>query len=281
MRARSRFSPRAADGGSAVSRRTDVSAQHEERWQPPPFTRLDGPTSQALASLRRLLDVQASSIWNDLAGELARTTGALLDVGCGAQPYRTLMPPDVRYVGIDTADAKNRFGYEVPDTTYFTGDRWPIDDATFDTVLCTETLEHVLDPLHFLSEAKRALRPGGRLILTVPFSARWHYIPFDYWRFTPSALTHILSESGFTDAEIYRRGNGLTVACYKVTALMLPLVMPRAEGRLHRMALRAAGIALSPLLATSILTARVSLLRDGGDDCLGYTVLARRPADSA
>jgi SAM-dependent methyltransferase len=281
MRTLGSFLRRAADSGSAISRRTDVSAQHEERWQPPPFTRLDGPTSQALASLRRLFDVQASSIWNDLAGELKLVTGTLLDVGCGAQPYRTLVPSDVRYLGIDTADAKDRFGYEVPDTTYFTGDRWPVNDATFDTVLCTETLEHVLDPLHFLSEAKRALRPGGRLILTVPFSARWHYIPFDYWRFTPSALTHILSESGFAETEVYRRGNGLTVACYKVTALMLPLFMPRAEGRFRRMALRVVGIVLSPLLTTSIITARASLLRDSGDDCLGYTVLARRPVGSA
>ncbi len=148
-------------------------------------------------------------------------------------------------------------------------------------MLCTETLEHVLDPLGFLAEAKRSLRPGGRLILTVPFAARWHYVPFDYWRFTPSGLKHLLSESGFTEVEVYRRGNALTVACYKVIALILPLLMPRREGPLPRWALRAGGVVLSPLLAASVLVARLSLLRDGGDDCLGYTVLARRPAGRA
>jgi SAM-dependent methyltransferase len=263
---------------SASTRRTDVAGQSDERWQPPPFTRLDGPASRAITRVRRLFDVQASSIWNDLAGELRAASGTLLDVGCGAQPYRTLVPPEVKYIGIDTADAKDRFGYEIPDTVYFAGERWPVQDATADTVLCTETLEHVLEPLGFLAEARRSLRPGGRLILTVPFAARWHYVPFDYWRFTPSGLKHLLSKSGFADVEIYRRGNALTVACYKVIALILPLLMPRGEGLARRAALRIGGLALSPLLAASVAVARLSLRRDGGDDCLGYTVLARRPA---
>jgi SAM-dependent methyltransferase len=269
--------PRQATGSISTSpHRTDVGDQSDERWQPPPFVQLDGPLSRAITGFRRLLDPQAGSIWNDLAGELKTVSGTLLDVGCGAQPYRTLVPASVTYIGIDTADAKDRFGYDIPDTKYFTGDRWPVEDAIADTVLCTETLEHVLDPLDFLAEAKRSLRPGGRLILTVPFAARWHYVPFDYWRFTPSGLKHLLGQSGFTDVEVYRRGNALTVACYKVAALILPLLMPREEGLLKRMALRAGGIVLSPLLAVSIAVARLSLMRDGGDDCLGYTVLARR-----
>lgn len=271
------FPRQATDSLSASPYRTDVANQRAEHWQPPPFTRLDSPASQAMARARRLLDVQAGSIWNDLAGELRMASGTLLDVGCGAQPYRTLVPRDVKYIGIDAADAKDRFGYELPDTTYFTGDSWPVDNDIADTVLCTETLEHVLDPPTFLAEARRSLRPGGRLILTVPFAARWHYVPFDYWRFTPSGLVHLLSESGFSEVEVYRRGNALTVACYKVVALILPLLMPQVEGPLRRLTMRVGGFALSPLLAASIVVARLSLLRDGGDDCLGYTVLARRP----
>ncbi len=263
---------------STSPRRTDVGDQRDEHWQPLPFTRLDGPASQVVASARRFFDLQASTIWNDLAGELRTVRGTLLDVGCGAQPYRTLVPAGVKYIGIDTADAKERFCYDMADTEYFTGDRWPVEDVVADTVLCTETLEHVLDPPGFLAEAKRSLRPGGRLILTVPFAARWHYVPFDYWRFTPSGIKHLLSESGFTDIEVYRRGNALTVACYKVIVLILPLLMPHREGPLRRLASRVGGLALSPLLAASVVVGRLSLLRDGGEDCLGYTVLARRPA---
>jgi hypothetical protein len=116
-------SRQAIDSISTSPHRTNVGDQRDERWQPPAFTQSDGPTSRAIASARRLFDLQANSIWNDLACELKNVHGTLLDVGCGAQPYRTLMPADVTYVGIDTADAKDRFGYHIPDTEYFTGDR--------------------------------------------------------------------------------------------------------------------------------------------------------------
>jgi len=66
----------------------------------------------------------------------------VLDVGAGAQPYRPLLPSDARYRAIDTADARERFGYAVPDTEYFAGDRWPVEDGSVDVLLATETLEH-------------------------------------------------------------------------------------------------------------------------------------------
>ena len=96
--------------------------------------------------------------------------------------------------------------------------------------------EHVPEPGAFLAEASRCLRPGGRLLLTVPFAARWHYIPHDYWRFTPSGLERLLSAAGFRDAAIYARGNSLTVACYKAMALMLPLLLPQQQGFVKRIA---------------------------------------------
>lgn len=134
----------------------------------------------------------------------------------------------------------------------------------------------------FLAEAKRWLRPGGRLILTVPFAARWHDVPFDYWKFTPSGLKYLLDKSGFTEVEVYRRGNALTLACYKVIALIPPLLMPHEDKTLRKLALRTAGsFALSPLLAAGVVVVGPSLLRDGGDDPLGYTVFARRPASQA
>ena len=228
-----------------------------------------------IAAARRFLDVQAGSIWSDLAVELKAIDGTLLDVGCGAQPYRHLVPANVQYLGIDTADAKARFGYETPDTRYFSGSQWPVDDATINTVLCTETLEHVLDPASFLAEAYRCMRPGGRLILTVPFSARWHYVPYDYWRFTPSGLSYLLSSNGLEDVQVFARGNAFTVACYKISSLIVPMLLAPRPGRSAQVR-RLGGLMLSPVLAISIVGANLSLLFRGGDDCVGYTVLAMR-----
>jgi SAM-dependent methyltransferase len=188
-----------------------------------------------------------------------------------------LLHPDVTYIGIDTTDARENFGYELPGTVYFTGTTWPVGDETADVVLCTETLEHVPDTRQFLAELHRCLRPGGRVILTVPFSARWHYIPHDYWRFTPSALAMVLSAAGLVDVAVHARGNAGTVACAKAMALLLPLLMPQGRGQLSAFARRAAGATLSPVLLALATVGQLTLRGPGGDDCLGYTVVARKP----
>jgi ubiquinone/menaquinone biosynthesis C-methylase UbiE len=54
--------------------------------------------------------------------------------------------------------------------TWQTGDIQDIahDDASFDTVISCETIEHVPDPRRALAELARVLKPGGRLLLTTP-----------------------------------------------------------------------------------------------------------------
>jgi SAM-dependent methyltransferase len=229
-----------------------------------------------MAVVRRYFDVQAGTIWKDLAGPLAEASGKLVDVGCGGQPYRSLLPPGVIYVGVDIAEAKSRFGYESPDTVYFDGASWPDEAREADIILCTETLEHVREPAMFLAEAFKCLRPGGRLLLTVPFAARWHFVPHDYWRFTPSALKQLLEAAGFDEIEVLARGNAMTVACYKSMALFLPLISPQNASALKASLLRAAGALGSPLFLLLAVAANLSLRVDGRDDCLGYTVLALR-----
>lgn len=248
----------------------------EESWRPPLFRPVVSLWDRLAAASRRLLDLQAASIWNDLAVLLPHVRGLVLDVGCGAQPYRPLLGAKATYQGIDHSRAAAHLGYSVPDTIYYEGDRWPIEDTGVDSVLCTETLEHVPDPHAFLTEAARCLKPGGTLILTVPFSARWHYIPYDYWRFTPSALASLLSESGFENVSVYARGNALTVACYKVMALMLRLLLPQQQGTLKRLVSRGCGLLTSPFLVLLAVIAALSLRGEGGNDCLGYTAVARR-----
>ena len=108
-----------------------------------------------------------------------------------------------------------------PTRVAFSGSVLPLADAEADAVLCTETLEHVRDTAPFLSELKRGLAPGGQLILTVPFAARWHFVPHDYWRFTPSGSQHLLTQAGFCEVRVYARGGALAVASYKVLGLCL------------------------------------------------------------
>jgi ubiquinone/menaquinone biosynthesis C-methylase UbiE len=77
------------------------------------------------------------------------------------------------------------------------------EDASFDGVICLEVLEHVRQPFRAVMEVSRVLRPGGMLLLTVPFLAQYHGkgsttqghdgYP-DYWRFTHEGLQVLFSE---------------------------------------------------------------------------------------
>jgi SAM-dependent methyltransferase len=256
--------------------RANLVEAREEKWRPPLFLSPRSRWFNTLGYLRRFLDLQAGSIWNDLAGLLPHVSGLVLDVGCGAQPYRTLFSTAARYQGIDTVTAKAHFGYEVPDTIYYAGDVWPVADESVDFILCTETLEHVLEPRQFLLEARRCLRPGGCAVLTVPFAARWHYIPYDYWRITPSGLQHLFRNCGFMETRVYARGNAGTVACYKNMAIILPLLMPLGSTPIVRWTLRLLAIPLIPVLVILAAIGNLTLRGRGGDDCLGYTVLVHK-----
>jgi SAM-dependent methyltransferase len=261
--------------------RENLAERRAESWRPPALEPGRTGAQRLAAKMRRFFDLQAGSLWADVAPPLKAVRGKVVDVGCGAQPYRELLSREVEYVGLDIIDAKEHFGYETPGTLYFDGKQWPAAAKEADLVLCTEVLEHMLEPRVFLREAFDALRPGGRLLLTVPFAARWHFVPFDYWRFTPASLKHLLEEAGFTHVSVWARGNSVTVACYKAMALMLPLLFPQHATPLQALPTRLAGASTLPLFVTLALIANLSLRAGGGDDCLGYTVLAERPGHAA
>lgn len=64
------------------------------------------------------------------------------------------------------------------------GAHLPLADATSDTTLSIQVLEHVFDPVGMVAEMVRVTRPGGVIVLVVPQTANVHELPHHYQNFT-------------------------------------------------------------------------------------------------
>ena len=100
------------------------------------------------------------------AARLARvpTGAAVLDIGARDGGLRGFLPPGVKYQGIDIAPEFAGPDVLIQDIS----NGIPFPDGAYDFVFCIEVLEHVPNPYGTLGEIHRVLKPGGRLVLSVP-----------------------------------------------------------------------------------------------------------------
>jgi SAM-dependent methyltransferase len=123
-----------------------------------------------------------------------RIVGKTLDVGCGTKPYAHLYRSD-EYVGLEIDIVANR--KEKNADYYYDGKTFPFADNSFDSAVANEVFEHVFDPDRFLNELSRVLRPGGMLLMTMPFVWDEHEQPYDYARYSSFGIKSILQRHGF------------------------------------------------------------------------------------
>lgn len=121
-----------------------------------------------------------------------------LDIGAGEIPFREFYSQGLK---VDTCDiAQNSKG--TIDHIILPDERLPFENASYDVVFIFDVLEHIKDDVFMMSEFKRILKPGGLILGSVPFLYRFHEIPYDYRRYTPSGLQYLFSEK--TSLEIDR-----------------------------------------------------------------------------
>lgn len=122
----------------------------------------------------------------------------VLDVGAGSAPYRSLFA-HVSYETADLAQTKKQYGEldHVCDATDM-----PIADDTFDLVFCSQTLEHISEPVKALTEMRRVLKPGGEAWLSAPLFYAEHEVPYDYYRYTKYAWRYMAEQAGFRVKDI-------------------------------------------------------------------------------
>jgi SAM-dependent methyltransferase len=152
-----------------------------------------------------------NSLASVLRAELERTLGGrrdlrVLDIGCGGKPYYPFFAPYAsEYRGVDAKP-----GALVDDLG--TVEALPYDDRTFDVVVCTQVLEHVVDPARAVAEIARVLSPAGVAFVSTHGVFVYHPDPVDYWRWTHAGLEQLFRTTASWD-EIRVSSNGEAVAC--------------------------------------------------------------------
>ncbi|MBI3895976.1 MAG: class I SAM-dependent methyltransferase [Acidobacteria bacterium] len=152
-----------------------------------------------------------------VASKGPKLRGRLLDVGCGKKPYAQLVPNTRPHIGIDLPSTMHGF---LKTDAFAAVLALPFADHTFDSILCTEVLEHTLDPAHTLKEMARVAKPGARLLLTVPFSEQLHEEPHDYCRFTKHWLLYLMKANGWTVEKITERGGAWLDLGYRFSGFL-------------------------------------------------------------
>lgn len=134
----------------------------------------------------------------------------VLDFGCGERPFELYFSRfGAQTMACDLQ--QNRFG-TVDVVLDREARKLPFETGAFDAICLFDVLEHVEDDLVLLGELHRILKDGGLLLLSVPFMYRFHEIPHDYRRYTPTGLRSVLTRSGFDVLEVQPMGSAIFVA---------------------------------------------------------------------
>lgn len=141
---------------------------------------------------------------------------SILDAGAGEQKWKSTCE-HLKYVSQDFCQYEGSGNGKGLQTSEWNTDMIdivsditdiPVEDDSFDVILCSEVLEHIPHPEMAIREFSRILKKGGQLILTAPFASLTHFAPFyfcsgfsEYWYNTN------LPEYGFEVDEIVSNGN--------------------------------------------------------------------------
>lgn len=161
------------------------------------------PTLLRLAEHRALSGVELSGTVLDLGGD----THAV---------YRSELkgPFTVTTVNMDPKTA--------PDMVHDLETPLRVPDASYDNVLLINVLEHIYHAQQLLEEAVRVTRPGGIIVVVVPFLFPIHPDPSDFWRFSGETLKKMLAELGVHDCHVEPLGSGVFAARYVMLERLMP-----------------------------------------------------------
>lgn len=135
--------------------------------------------------------------WCFLESQIALlpVSGIILDVGAGRGDFEALLTGH-DYLTLDV--------YPYPETDIVCDLTVinPFRPNSFDAILLMNVLEHIFETRRFIASLTHALKPGGKLILAIPFMVKMHQEPLDFVRYTHYALDEIAAEHQLKVAQL-------------------------------------------------------------------------------
>jgi SAM-dependent methyltransferase len=190
----------------------------------------------------------------------------ILDVGCGVKPYYPFFAArSSSYVGVDVVPnpAADLLGPV---------EALPVEDGSFDLVLCTQVLEHCDDPARAVRELRRVTAPAGRVLASTHGVQVYHPSPQDLWRWTHEGLRRLFAQNGDWDSVLVSPAHG-SAGCLAMLLGTYVEIGARRAG--------AAGLSRAPVWllnsAGAVLDRRVAMLRQPvpGSLIANYHVVAK------
>lgn len=127
----------------------------------------------------------------ELAPVAAYLSGRFLNAGCGDRD----LGPWLADLGISEVTSYD-IASALPGAVIGPLESLPFEDESFDSILCNAVLEHVAHVGLVVAELVRVLRPGGHVVLAVPFLQPFHPCPGDYRRYTKEGLIALGEQAG-------------------------------------------------------------------------------------
>ena len=120
-------------------------------------------------------------VWEYVISKVSKNTKSILDVGCGSGwVAKHFTPKSVQVNSLDISvvnTAKVLKLYSNKNHSGIVADsfRLPFTDGSFDCVIASEIIEHVVAPADFVKELFRVVKKNGKLIITTPYKEKIIY----------------------------------------------------------------------------------------------------------
>lgn len=128
-----------------------------------------GTEGQSIRDLLKGFDDRFEKVTEEIR-EYTKAKDKILDIGCGEGKIWELFP-NLEVTGIDFSSKNLKKAKRYLRPVLGNAEKLPFKDNSFDMVLATEILEHIINPDKLLTETDRVLKRGGHAIISFPNTA--------------------------------------------------------------------------------------------------------------